>query len=352
MTTRVVRWGGALAVGAAAGYACALLHTPIPWMLGPLFAIALLRVAGAELVAPPAARYIGQWVIGTSLGLYFTPQVVHLVAGLWYLLVAGALFAIALGYISGVALARAAGVDKTTGIFASVPGGAAEMATLGERFGARVDRVAAAQSLRILIVVAIVPGAITALGVHGADPYVQGANVFSPEGFAVLMAATLAGSALFQWFGLPNAFVLGSLAVAIPLTFMQIDLSSLPPVVSNIGQWLLGCALGSRFQKDFLRGAHRFVAAVTLSVIISIVLSALFAVVLAWATRQEPATLVLGLAPGGIAEMAITAKVLQLGVPLVTAFHVTRLVVLLLATPLVFVRARRWYRGRRSPPRP
>jgi membrane AbrB-like protein len=351
LTTRVVRRGGALALGAAAGYGCALLHTPIPWMLGPLFALALVRVAGADLEAPASARYLGQWIIGTSLGLYFTPQVVHLVAGLWYLLVAGALFAIALGYISGVALARSAGVDKTTGIFASVPGGAAEMATLGERFGARGDRVAAAQSLRILIVVAIVPGAITALGVHGADPFVQGTNVFSPEGFAVLMAATLAGSVLIQWLGLPNAFVLGSLAVAIPLTFAEIELSSLPPVVSNVGQWLLGCALGSRFQKDFLRGAHRFVAAVALSVVISIVLSAGFGVGLAWVAGQEPATLVLGLAPGGIAEMCITAKVLQLGVPLVTAFHVTRLVVLLLATPLVFVRARRWYRGWRRPPR-
>jgi uncharacterized membrane protein AbrB (regulator of aidB expression) len=45
-------------------------------------------------------------------------------------------------------------------------------------------------------------------------------------------------------------------------------------------------------------------------------------------------------------EMCVTAKVLQLGVPLVTAFHVTRMVVLLLATPLVFERARRWYRRR------
>ena len=43
----------------------------------------------------------------------------------------------------------------------------------------------------------------------------------------------------------------------------------------------------------------------------------------------------LGTSPGGIAEMAITAKVLQLGVALVTAFHVTRLAaVLLLVEPL------------------
>ena len=348
---RVGRWALALAVALAAGAACALLRTPIPWMLGPLFAMALLRVAGAPVEAPPPARYAGQWIIGTSLGLYFTPYVVHEIAGLWYLLVVGAAFAILLGYVSGIALARMTGLDKTTGIFASVPGGAAEMATLGERFGGRIDRIAAAQSLRILIVVAIVPAAITALGVHGSDPYVQGAKAFDAVGFVLLMAATLAGSFALQAIGLPNAFVLGSLAVAIPLTALTIDLSAMPSTVSNAGQLLLGCALGSRFQPDFLAGAHRFVGAVALTVLLSIVLSAAFGAGLAWATGLHPATLVLGNAPGGIAEMCITAKVLQLGVPLVTAFHVTRLVVLLLATPLVFVRVRRWYRARTERPR-
>jgi hypothetical protein len=52
------------------------------------------------------------------------------------------------------------------------------------------------------------------------------------------------------------------------------------------------------------------------------------------------------MAPGGIAEMCVTAKVLQLGVPLVTAFHVTRLAVLLVATAPVFEGARAWRRAR------
>ena len=342
----VARWTAALAVGAGAGYVCMLLRTPIPWMLGPLFTVAFLRIAGVDISAPPPARYIGQWIIGTSLGLYFTPSVLREVAGLWYLLAAGAVLAIALGYVSGVALAALAGFDKTTGVFASVPGGAAEMATLGARFGARVDRVAAAQSLRILIVVAIVPGAITALDIHGTVPYVQGATALVPAGLALLMLATLAGSAVFQKLRMPNAFVLGSLAVSIPLTGAEVDLSSMPPLVSNIGQALLGCALGSRFQSDFLRGAHRFVGAVVVTVVLSIVLSAIVGVGLAWASGLPAATLLLGTAPGGIAEMCITAKVLQLGVPLVTAFHVTRLVVLLLATPVIFARARRWHRRR------
>ena len=47
---------GWLAVGTAAGYACMLLRTPIPWMLGPLFSLALLRVLGADIAAPLSAE--------------------------------------------------------------------------------------------------------------------------------------------------------------------------------------------------------------------------------------------------------------------------------------------------------
>jgi hypothetical protein len=65
---------------------------------------------------------------------------------------------------------------------------------------------------------------------------------------------------------------------------------------------------------------------------------------LAQFTSLHWATLLLGTSPGGIAEMAITAKVLQLGVPVVTAFHVTRLAaVLLLAEPMY-----RWIYEKRS----
>jgi uncharacterized membrane protein AbrB (regulator of aidB expression) len=56
---------------------------------------------------------------------------------------------------------------------------------------------------------------------------------------------------------------------------------------------------------------------------------------LARATGLPWVTLLLGTSPGGITEMAITAKVLQLGVPVVTAFQVCRLIaVLVLVEPL------------------
>ena len=331
-----------LGLGAAAGWVCSRIGTPIPWMMGPLVTVALLRVAGVNISAVPGGRQVGQWIIGTALGLYFTPAVVREVTGWWPLLAVGAVFAIALGYAAGVALAHMAAIDRTTAIFASVPGGAAEMSVLGERFGARVDRVASAQSIRLIIVVTTVPTVFALLGVHGADPYVPGTTTFSAGGFALLMAATGIGGLLVSALRLPNAFVLGSLAVAIPLTAMEINLSATPTFASNTGQCLLGCALGARFERDFFYGAPRFVFAVAATVFGAIFISVAFGWIAAELGGLYPATVVLGMTPGGIAEMSVTAKVLQLGVPLVTSFHVTRVVALLLCTAPLFARVRKW----------
>ena len=43
-------------------------------------------------------------------------------------------------------------------------------------------------------------------------------------------------------------------------------LSAVPAPLSNAAQCLLGCALGSRFEPDFVRGAPRFIAAVAATV--------------------------------------------------------------------------------------
>jgi membrane AbrB-like protein len=327
---------GGLALGLAAALLCDWLHTPLPWMIGPLVALAAARMCGLHLSAPRGGRQAGQWIIGTALGLYFTPAVVaHLSAVAW-LLVAGAVLAIAIGYGCAYVLSRIAGTDRTTAVFASVPGGAAEMTVLADRFGARVDEVAAAQSLRVLIVVVSLPAIYAALGLHGADPYQSSAPEVRWPVLLALLAATAAGGFALQRIKAPNAFVLGALAVAIPLTAAALTASAVPRWLVNIAQLLLGCALGARFNRSFLHRAPRFVGAVVVTVVLAMALSALLAVGLARLTGLQPATLVLAMAPGGVAEMSVTAKVLELGVPLVTSFHVTRIVVVLLCTAPLF----------------
>jgi hypothetical protein len=322
----------ALLLCAGAGAAFASLHLPLPWMIGPLLAMATCNFAGAELRAPRGGRAVGQILIGTALGLYFTPAVGQQVIAYWPVLLLAAAVAVLLGVLGGWILSRVSGVDTTTAFFASVPGGAAEMTILGERFHARPDRVALAQSLRILVVVIVVPFALTYSGAHGSDSFVTVGPPLRWQGLATLLALAAAGALLLDRLRMPNAFMFGPLAVTIAITVAEVQFSSLPAILTNSAQLLIGCALGARFERRSLESAPRYVAGVLVSVLIGVAFAALIAAAVARLAGLSVPSLVLAMAPGGIAEMCITAKVLQLGVPLVTAAHVARVVVLIIGT--------------------
>lgn len=322
----------ALALCAVAGASCSWLRIPLPWMIGPLVAMAACNFAGVGLRAVRGSRELGQIIVGTALGLYFTPLVARQVVSFWPLLLAGGFLAIVLGALGGWILRRLTGTDVTTAFFASVPGGAAEMTLLGERFGARADRVALAQSLRILVVVIVVPFALTYSGAHGADLYQPAPLPLNWERLAMLLCIGAAAGAIIARLGLANAFMFGPLAAAIALTVGEVQLSSLPSALSNAAQVLLGCALGARFERRSLQSAPRYVFGVLASVVAIIGAAIFFAFLLGVASGVPTPTLVLAMAPGGIAEMCITAKVLQLGVPFVTAAQVARVLVLITTT--------------------
>jgi len=123
--------------------------------------------------------------------------------------------------------------------------------------------------------------------------------------------------------------------VAMILTASGIELSAVPRPIANAAQLLIGVNLGVRFQRQFVRAAPAWLLGVAAGTLGMVGLCAAFAWLLAWGTGLNLGTLILGTSPGGIAEMAITARALQLGVPLVTAFQVCRLVaVLVLVEPL------------------
>ncbi len=338
-----------LSIAALAGVLAQALHLPLPWMIGPLFAVAGLCLAGVRLQPLSGGRKAGQWAIGTALGLYFSPAVVaELLAHAW--LVAGiALAALAVGLVCALLTRRLGGVDAPTAFFASLPGGASEMATLAERWGGAVDRIAAAHALRVLLVVSLVPFALTLGGARGTDVFVPLAQEVVWARFPLLLAASLAGVAVFRVLRIANGWVLGPLLGVGVMTAFDQPLSALPPWVVNGGQLLIGCSLGCRFSPAFFRAAPRFIAVAALSALLAVLLGAALAWGFGALSGVPVASLVLAAAPGGVAEMCITAKVLQLGVPLVTACHVLRVAVLTLGAPAAFALFCRVDRGALDP---
>ena len=339
----LLRAGATLVLALAAALLCAWLRTPLPWMIGPLLATSFVSVLGAPTRSWPPLRNAAQWVIGAALGLYFTPQVTALVASLWWAILLAIAWALALGWgfgrwLHGRHAQRIGGggrVPWSTTYFAGAIGGASEMTLLAEREGGRSDLVAAAHTVRLMIVTLLIPFAFQYSGLRGLDPSLPGARSVDVAGLAMLAGATAAGGWLMARTGRANPWFMGSLIASMGLTMAGIELSAMPAPLTNAAQLLIGVSLGVRFQREFLRAAPRWLLDVAVGTVGMVLLCAGFAWLLAWATQLHPATLVLGTSPGGIAEMAITAKVLQLGVPVVTAFQVCRLVaVLVLVEPL------------------
>ncbi|WP_122665447.1 AbrB family transcriptional regulator [Pseudomonas viridiflava] len=326
-------WWATPLVGLAGGYLASLVGWPLPWMVGSLLAIILVRcLTPWQLAEIPGGRKCGQWIVGIGIGLHFTPVVIEQVTAHFGLIFLAALIT-SISSVVGVWLMLRTGEDRATAFFSSMPGGSGEMVNLGARNGAILSSVAAGQSLRVLMVVLCVPAIFKYLMGEGT-PIVHAGSV-NWLWLAVLFPLGAAVAWLWQRLKQPNPWLFGPLLVSAVIS-VSFDLHiGLPDGSSQTGQWLIGSGLGCHFNRQFFRRAPSFMIRTLLGTALTMSIAALAAFALSTATHLDLRSLTLGMMPGGIAEMSLTAEVLQLSVPLVTAMQVMRLLfVLFLAEPI------------------
>ncbi|AIZ31879.1 AbrB family transcriptional regulator [Pseudomonas parafulva] len=328
-------------VGLTGGFIASQVGWPLPWMVGSLLAIIAVRcLTPWQLSEIPNGRKCGQWVIGIGIGLHFTPEVIEQVAGHFGLIFFGALLT-TLSSVFGVWLLRRAGEDRATAFFASMPGGSGEMVNLGARNGALLSQVAAAQSLRVLAVVLCVPALFKLLLGNGVA--LDHAGSVSWGWLALIAPLSIGVALLWQRLRQPNPWLFGPLLVAASISLAGDLRIGLPNGASQIGQWLIGSGLACHFNRAFFRRAPAFLVRTLMATALCMLIAGGAAWVLSLFSHLDLRSLTLGMMPGGIAEMSLTAETLQLSVPLVTALQVMRLLfVLFLAEPMF----RYWVRTR------
>lgn len=333
-----LRAGAIIAAAAAAGYALKAAGIPLPWILGPMFVGAVAALGGLR---PPQSNLVrrGSLVVaGTVVGYGFTSGI--LVSLMWLMpwMVAFAIGSLAVAVGCSLLLQRWAGLDRRTAVLANLPGGVAEMAFLGGDTKGASTAISMVQALRVTSLVLALPFLLTlALDKAGAAaaaaPLARG--VFGGDTVAIL-AVGYAVAWGMERLGVKNAFLLGALLASIFDSLTGVIGGSVPNWLFVAAQVAIGLALGARFDREDVRHMPRIVA---MGLLVSLITSAIIigmALVLAGPLGVPLPVMTLAGAPGGMAEMMITAASLGLSIPEVVAFQTVRVIVVnLFAAPVV-----------------
>jgi hypothetical protein len=323
-------------LAALAGLAAARLGLPLPWMIGPMVLAAIVNLWRTRVEVPPFTRPVGQLIVAAVVGASFTPTALraamdHFVA---MLVVSAALPVLAVA--AGLLLRKMTRIDVMTASLASIPGGPAEMSALAVRYGADPAVVALVQTIRIFVLVLTLPALVVAVDGSVHDPaalHDWGAG--GTAGALLLLAIALAGGIAFHVCRLTSPFFLGALAFTATASVLDAPIAMPPAVVLAGAQVLLGVWLGTMFDRALILEGRRFVVAALVSTVVLMALAIALALVVTASAGIHWETMVLSTAPGGVTEMALTARLLHQDVATVTAFQVARIFTTLALAPLL-----------------
>lgn len=338
-----------LAAGAAGGLLFFNIHSPLPWLLGPLAATILLgHLKPGGVCWPEALRNTGLLVLGYIMGRPFTGEVGLFILSQLPLMLAMTVVLILASLAAAYVTHRQTGLSLATSVLATVPGGLSQMVVLSEEIaGADVAVVTLVQTLRMLSVVFTVPFLTIhglAAGAVAAAP--AAAAAAGPAGALPFAAAVIAGGLLAARLGFPTPYLLGPVLATAPLVIAGLPAPAVPQPLLTAAQIAVGIYMGSNIDLAGLTGWRKILGATLLNVVILLLVALLIGYYLAAAIPASLATAFLSTAPGGMAEMGLTAILVGADVSVVVGYNLFRVLFILLIMPIFL---RRWLGEGRKP---
>lgn len=317
-----------LGVGALGGLLFQLLNLPLAWMLGPLVANLLASAKGASIAVPEPLRNVFLAVMGLVLGSQVTPELAHRVLD-WPLSAALLLLGVAASTAVASAWYRRCGFDPVSAWFGAAPGAMTAMILLGEKCGGDPQRIAVAQSLRIILVILFLPSLFWAF--EGGEGSLGPAASSLEHGWMLLTIPLLIP--LGRWLRIPSSALLTPLLMAALLSGLDLASLALPQWGMNLMLWVLGSAIGSRFQGMTRRLLGRYLWQSGVATLLALMALAVFAELIHRTVGVGRDVALLALAPGGIGEMAILAVALDIDPVFVAFHHLLRMITLMVFAP-------------------
>lgn len=322
---------------------------PSPLLFGGLLGGLVVALAPRPSAALPGWAFtIGQALIGVTIGTEVDVATLDDLGTAWPAVLVISVATLVVSVLAGQLLRLHRGVSAVTASFSSVAGGASGMTAIAHDLGADDRVVTVIQYLRVLLILLAMPAAVS--WVFHADAVGGGGLESAPTTVATVampVAVVAIGIVVGRLLRLPSPALLGALLVAVAVTSIPLtDDLGVPAWVQGIGYVLVGVQVGLRFTAASLRAIGRMLPTALVVIAIIIATCAAAGVLLARLTGVSELDAYLATTPGGLYAVLATSADTGGDVTFVTAVQLIRLLLVLLAAPLVA----RWLSGRRRQP--
>jgi uncharacterized protein len=355
------------------GWVVSWTHLSVGWLLGSLFATGLVRLCSPQKFLPqglhPLWRQMGQILLAIQIGRQADWGMIltlkHSLGTIFALLSVSIL----LSLLSGFVLWNYTNLDLLTCLYGTTPGGVSAMPAIAAEAGANSVLVTAQQVIRNLQVITLIPMITTTL--HHRSPFQYSEYTHRLTAVPLLseihdswlwtivcLIASYAGYRFWKRFNLPAPALVGGLLGTFFLQSLTRQITGIsitpywPDFVIVLSQVMIGASIGMRIERHMLGEIHRIIWIGGLCSLMNIWTVIACSIAIANWIGIQATTSILAFAPGGIAEMAITATVLHADAPLIVTVQTLRLLIVLVILPPFFRMIQQRAVVSRKPPAP
>lgn len=329
-----------LLIAIAGGSLATVSGFPGGWLTGSLTAIAVSSLAGFEARMPGPLKVAGFVIVGLVAGSSVRPDTL---AQIWTWPLSFVVLAASLTVSVPAAifyLRRLAGWDAMTAFLAAFPGALSVVIATSEDVGADTRRIVISQTLRVMMLLLIVPLALPWIGGVPDSMAVIPDETVKAGQLAILMAVSLLCGYLAQKVGIPGGLVVGSMVAAAILFASGLIDTHVPAALFAIGLVIVGVITGGRFRPGdirLIRAVLPHAAAVfVLLVTTAILAAALTGAMLGIALPQ----ILMAYAPGALEAMVALAVITGVDAAFVAAHHAVRFFAISILVPIIAARQR------------
>jgi membrane AbrB-like protein len=319
------------------------IKIPLPWMLGSLSAVLLWNgYTKRKIVWPKGIWYAGLIVVGYTIGSTFTQDTARTILVQLPVMALVTMITIFFNLLMGYLTYCKTDISLASGLMGSIPGGLSQIAALcTEIEDADLTVVTFMQTARALSVAFVVPFlAINGLGgsLSGGISSIPNTIIpmpdFSLTNGLLLLVIPLSGY-LAKRLHLPTPYLLGPVIGAACLGLTGFAIPLLPRTWTNVAQLCIGTYTGARMNMEELKSCKQLIPFTVTSLTGLLVLSLGIGWLLNYYSAIPLITAFLSTAPGGIAEMSLTAIQVHADLSIIVAYQLFRLLFILLIVPPV-----------------